>query len=147
MASFVLNREIAASPERVFDTITDHRRYLEFTPIRRAELEVEGSPEPNGKGAVRALHVVGPPIRERVIAYERPHLFTYELVSGLPLRDHIGTVELGDSLGGTAMTYAVQTTPTIPVVGFVVVEAMKLALSRLMAAVAADAEEREVAGD
>lgn len=130
MASFTLTRQIAADPERVFDTITDHRRYPEFTPLRRAELERPGESEPNGEGAIRALHLAGPPMRERVLAYRRPQLFTYELLSGLPVRDHVGT----------RMTYAIETTPTVPVVGFAVVGAMRLAISRLMAGVAREAE-------
>ena len=57
MADFTLTRRIEAPPEVVFDTITDHRRYSDYTPIRRAELEREGDAEPNGKGAIRALHL------------------------------------------------------------------------------------------
>ena len=34
MANFTLTRAIAAPPEVVFDTITDHPSYPEFTPIR-----------------------------------------------------------------------------------------------------------------
>jgi len=142
MAEFTLVRHMDASPEAVFDAITDHRRYSDYTPIRRAELEREGDTEPNGKGAIRALHLVGPPMRERVIAYERPHLFTYELISGLPFRDHIGTVIVDPDGSGSRMTYRVETTPTIPLSGPVLVGALKLSLGRLMAAVQKEAESR-----
>ena len=142
MADFTLTRRIAAAPDVVFDTITDHRRYSDYTPIRRAELEREGDEEPNGKGAIRALHLAGPPMRERVVAFERPHLFTYELLSGLPVRDHVGTVTLDARDGGTLMTYRIETTPTIPLSGPVVVGGMKVAIGRLMAAVAKEAESR-----
>lgn len=142
MAEFTLTRRMNASPEAVFDAITDHRRYSDYTPIRRAELEREGDTEPNGEGAIRALHLVGPPMRERVIAYERPRLFSYELISGLPVRDHVGTVTIDPAGSGSLVTYQVETTPTIPFSGPVLVSALKLSLGRLMAAVQREAESR-----
>lgn len=145
MAEFTLTRHIEASPEVVFDTITDHRRYSDYTPIRRAELEREGDAEPNGKGAIRALHLVGPPMRERVIAFDRPHLFTYELISGLPVRDHVGTVTVDPDGSGSRVTYRVETTPTIPLSGPVLVNVVKLSLGRLMAAVQSEAESHPAA--
>ena len=94
MASFTYVRQVAAPPEVVFDVLTDHRRYPEITALRKAELEREGEPAPNGLGAVRVLTVAGPPMREEVIAYEPPFRFAYKILSGLPVRDHVGTVEL-----------------------------------------------------
>ena len=34
--------------------------------------------------------------RERVIAYEEPRLFSYEVLSGVPVRKQVGTVTLTD---------------------------------------------------
>ena len=88
MASFRYVRQVAAPPEVVFDVLTDHRRYTEITPLRKAELEREGEPAPNGLGAIRVLSALpGPPMREEVIGYERPSRFSYKLLSGLPVRD------------------------------------------------------------
>ena len=101
MASFTLNHEIAAPPETVFEVLTDHRRYSELTPLRKSVLEREGETDPNGVGAIRKLTAVGPPMREEVIAYEAPSRFSYTVLSGLPVRDHVGTVELTPSGGGT----------------------------------------------
>ncbi len=145
MAEFTLTRRIAARPEVVFDAITDHRRYSDYTRIRRAELEREGDFEPNGVGAIRALHLLGPPMRERVIAFERPRRFSYELLSGLPVRDHVGTVTLEPDGSGTAMSYRVVTTPTLPIGGFVVAAAFRSAISGLMDGVEREAEGRVAA--
>ena len=94
MASFTIVREIAAPPETIFEVLTDHRAYPSITPLRRSELEREGDPAPNGVGAIRVLGAVGPPLREEVLTYEAPSRFSYTLLSGLPVRDHVGTVEL-----------------------------------------------------
>lgn len=142
MASFRIEREIAAPPQTVFDLLVDHRGYAEITPVRRSELEREGEPAPNGVGAIRKLSAVGPPLREEVLTYEPPSRFSYKLLSGLPVRDHVGTVELTPDGEGTKMTYAVRTMPTVPVVGAAVVAAVKLGVKQLIDGVSAEAERR-----
>jgi uncharacterized protein YndB with AHSA1/START domain len=144
MASFTYERQVAAPPEIVFDVLTDHRRYPEITPLRKAELEREGEPAPNGLGAIRVLRAVPgpPPMREEVIAYERPHRFSYTVLSGLPFRDHVGTVELSPSDGGTKVVYAIRTTPTLPVGGFLAIAALKQAITQLLGGVAKESERR-----
>jgi|SRR5829696_573059 len=142
MASFTIVREIAASQETIFEVLTDHRAYSSITRLRRSELEREGDPAPNGKGAIRLLGAVGPPLREEVLTYEEPKRFSYKLLSGLPVRDHVGTVELTPREDGTRMTYAVRTMPTVPLVGAAVVGAVKLGVKQLIDGVSAEAERR-----
>src|SRR5215203_2737439 len=146
MASFRYVRQVAAPPEVVFDVLTDHRRYPEITSLRKAELEREGEPAPNGLGAIRVLTVAGPPMREEVIAYEPPYRFAYKILSGLPVRDHVGTVELQPSGGGTEIVYAIKTTPTIPFAGPVVVLVLKQAIRSLLGGVAKESERRAADG-
>ncbi|HET8815517.1 MAG TPA: SRPBCC family protein [Solirubrobacterales bacterium] len=146
MASFTYVRQVAAPPEIVFDVLTDHRRYDEITSLRKAELEREGESAPNGVGAIRRLTVAGPPMREEVLTYDRPRRFSYKVLSGLPVRDHVGTVELEPSDGGTKVTYAVKTTPTVPFVGAVVVAFMKQGIKTLLGGVAKESERRAANG-
>ena len=145
MATFTFVRQVAASPETVFDVLTDHRRYAEITPMRKSVLEREGEPVPNGVGSIRVLTSVGPPLREQVIAYDSPSRFSYKLLSGAPVRDHVGTVELTPLDGGTRMVYAVRTTPTVPVAGFAVVGVVKQAIKQLINGIATESERRAVA--
>jgi len=145
MASFTFTREIAAPPETVFDVLTDHRRYAEITPLRRSELEREGEPAPNGVGAIRKLTSVGPPLREEVVAYDAPNRFSYTLLSGAPVRNHLGTVEMTAEGGRTRMVYAVRTEPTLPLVGPVVVAVVKQSVKTLVEGVVAESERRSAA--
>lgn len=145
MASFTIVREIAAPPETIFEVLVDHRAYSSITPLRRSELEREGEPSPNGAGAIRVLGAVGPPLREEVLTYEEPKRFSYKLLSGLPVRDHVGTVELTAHEGGTRMIYAVRTMPTVPLVGAAVVGVVKLGVKQLIDGVSAEAERRAAA--
>lgn len=145
MASFTLLREIQAPPEVVFDVLTDHRRYSELTPLRKSVLEREGEPAPNGVGSIRVLTAVGPPMREETIVYERPTRFSYKVLSGLPVRDHVGTVSLEPAGEGTRVTYALRTTPTVPFAGSLVMLAIKRAIVQLLNGVSAEAERRAAA--
>jgi uncharacterized protein YndB with AHSA1/START domain len=146
MASFTYVREVAASPDVVFDVLTDHRRYADITPMRKSELEREGEPAPNGVGAIRVLRSVGPPLREEVLTYEPSSRFSYKMLSGAPVRDHLGTVSLEPSGSGTKVTYAVRTTPTIPVVGAAVVAVTKQAIKQLLNGIVTESERRTTAG-
>ncbi len=145
MASFTLFREVNAPPEVVFDVLTDHRRYAEITRLRKSTLEREGDPAPDGVGAIRVLAAVGPPIREEVVVYERPSRFSYKVLSGLPLRDHLGTVSLEPSDGGTKVTYALKAIPTVPIAGKAVMFGLKRAVTELLNGVVSESERRAVA--
>jgi uncharacterized protein YndB with AHSA1/START domain len=145
LASFTLAREVNAPPEVVFDVLTDHRRYAEITRLRKAELEREGDPAPNGVGAIRVLRAVGPPIREEVVVYERPSRFSYKVLSGLPLRDHLGTVSLQPGAAGTSVTYALKAIPTVPFAGKVVMLALERAVTELLDGVVGESERRAAA--
>lgn len=146
MASFTFTRDVNAPPEVIFAVLTDHRGYADITPMRKSELEREGEPAPNGVGAVRVLHSVGPALREEVLTYEPSSRFSYTLLSGAPLRDHVGTVELTPQGQGTKVTYAIRTTPTVPVVGAAVVGVVKLAIKQLLNGIVKESERRAQAG-
>lgn len=145
MASFTFEREFSAPPEVVFDVLTDHRGYADITPSRSSVLEREGEPAPNGVGAIRVISLVGPPLREEVLAYERPSRFSYTVLSGAPIRDHLGTVELSPSNGGTRMVYSVRMMPTVPVGGAAVVGLIKLGIGKLLDGISAESERRAAA--
>jgi uncharacterized protein YndB with AHSA1/START domain len=145
MATFTLVRRTAAPPQTVFDVLTDHRGYAEYTPLRRVELEREGDPPPNGVGSIRVLHAVGPPLREEVVAYEPPTHFAYRLLSGAPVRDHVGTITLEPDGGGTRVVYALDTTPTVPLAGGAVMAVVRLSIRRLLKGVVDEAERRTAA--
>jgi uncharacterized protein YndB with AHSA1/START domain len=146
MASFTYERQVAAPPETVFAVLTEHHLYAEITPMRKSVLEREGEPAPNGVGAIRVLTSVGPPLREEVIAYEPSTRFSYKLLSGAPLRDHVGTVELTPRDGGTRVVYAVRTTPTLPLVGAVVVAVVRRAIKALLDGIVKESERRAANG-
>jgi hypothetical protein len=101
-------------PSVVWDVLADHPGMTRWTPLRRVVMEAGGSPEPHGVGAVRALHLIGPPIREEVTGFEAPRRLTYRLLSGLPVRDYTGEVALEPTGAGTRIRWTIAFTPAIP---------------------------------
>lgn len=143
MASFTLTSRINAPIDVVFDVLTDHRGYTHFTPLRKVKLEQEGDPAPDGVGAIRALHAIGPPIREQVTEYVKPTRFAYRMLSGAPVRDHVGVVELSDDGGATNMVYRVDTFPKVPkILAPGVVAFIRLVIGQIAGGVAKTAEKQ-----
>ncbi len=142
MIDFHVTRTSSASPEALFDVLTDHASYKDMTPLRTSVLERAGSPEANGVGAQRRIGVVGPTQVEEVTVYDRPNRFAYKLISGLPVRDHVGTVELVAVPGGTRIDYHVQSTPILPGLGLVLGPVLKQGIGGLLGGVIKAAEGR-----
>jgi len=143
MIEFTLTRTTSAPIEAVFDRLTDHANYKNVSPLRISELVRLGEPEPNGVGAIRRMGLVGPTQTEEVTVFERPTRFDYQLRSGLPVRDHTGTVELAKTGAGTHITYSVRSTPSLPIpgLGFVLGVVLKQGISGLLDGIVRAAEQ------
>lgn len=142
MAVFTLLRSIAAPREVVFDVLSDHRGQADISALRRSMLEREGEPPPNGVGSIRALYAVGPPMREQVTDFERPSLFAYKALSGIPARSHTGRVTLGVEGTGTFLTYRVDTVPKVPMPAAAWSALVRPGIKHLLNSVAKEAERR-----
>lgn len=147
MATIEFSRTIAAPQETVFEVLSDHRGYADIiSTIRKVELEREGEPPPDGVGAVRAIHAVGPPIREEIIAHEAPRRLGYRMLSGAPLKDHVGTVALSEEGNGTRIDWTLETTPTVPIGGSVLVKVVEQVINQMIKGIAKESERRSDLG-
>jgi uncharacterized protein YndB with AHSA1/START domain len=143
MPTFTLEKNVAAPPSTVFEVLADHRNYSTINGrIRSSTLEREGDPAPNGVGAIRVLKSFGPPLREEVVEFVPGERLVYRLLSGAPLRDHVGTVTLTERTDGTNVTYRIDTTPTIPVIGRAAMPIVRTAVRQLFDGLAKESERR-----
>ena len=143
MASFTLEADAAAPPEKVFEVLADHRGYANISRIRRVELEREGDPPPNGVGAIRKLHAVGPPLREEILEFVPNERLRYTLLSGAPLKDHYGTVTLTpNGQNSTHIAYRLDTTPTIRPLSGLTVRIARMSIKQLLDGIVREAERR-----
>jgi Polyketide cyclase / dehydrase and lipid transport len=74
---------------------------------KEARLERNGSPTPNGLGAMRVLGRTSKKVnREEVVAFEAPNHFAYQLLSGMSVEGYRADIRLApDSEGGTRITW------------------------------------------
>ena len=133
MIEFTLTRTTTAPIETVFDALTNHRGIADYVKaVRRSTLDREGTPAPNGVGAVRRIEALGPAIVEEIIEYERPNRYAYKMVSGAPVRDHVGTVTLRPAGTGTEVSWHLQSKPKIPGLDWLLTPVLKRVIGELL---------------
>jgi uncharacterized protein YndB with AHSA1/START domain len=143
MIEFTLTRNSTASIETVFDTMTDHRGIADYMRLcRHSTLDREGTPAPNGVGAIRRLVAIGPPFVEEIIEYRRPTRYAYKMLSGAPTRDHIGTIELVETDTGTAVSWHLRSTLKIPGIDRLMLPVFKKVIDELLKGGISAAENR-----
>lgn len=143
MIEFTLTRTSTAPIEELFDAMTDHRAIADTVwACRSSTLDREGTPAPNGLGAIRRLRAVGPPFVEEIVEYERPTRYAYKMLSGAPTRDHVGTIELREAGTGTEISWHLRATVRIPGVDRLVLPFAKKVIEGLLAGGIVAAERR-----
>lgn len=125
-ATATLDRPIA----HAWEVLADHVGMSSWGPGLKVTMDKVGSDDPNGVGAVRRISTPGPmpPIVEEVTAFEPERYLAYRALSGVPLRDYRGEVELADHEGKTFISYTVHADSRIPLVDKAAVKAMATGL-------------------
>jgi uncharacterized protein YndB with AHSA1/START domain len=106
-----VNRHSNAPPEAVWRLLVDPTAWSRWARIPHAEREREGTPAPDGVGAIRRLGVGSFGSREEVVAFEPERHFGYVLLSGLPVREYRADVELTPDGDGTLITWRARFVP------------------------------------
>ena len=89
--------QIDAPKERVFEIMTDHPRYVKWTRAKKVYLKKEGSPTPNGLGAIRVFDLGLMKSPEEVIGWEENRSMTYRLLNQWPLKNYTATMSLSET--------------------------------------------------
>ena len=120
--SFAVEAHSDASPETVFEVLADIPRWHEWAGpmIRQSTRDRDGSPDPNGVGAVRRLGSRPYFSREEIVELSPPHRLVYTLLSGMPVRDYRSEVDLRPGPDGRGTTISWRSTfhPKVPGTGW-----------------------------
>jgi uncharacterized protein YndB with AHSA1/START domain len=131
----------AAPPERVWTLLADARSWTRWA--RFDEVQVEGG---EGVGEIRRNRRGRITGRDRVVVFDAPRHYAYELASALPVRDYRGDVTLTPvSDGGTDIRWRSQFAPTIPGTGWLLRCGLRRFVAELTEGLAREAE-RTAAG-
>ena len=124
--------------DRVFLRYTDHAGWTDWAGVGRVYLTRDGSPDPNGKGAVRAFSS-SPGLREEVVRFEPPSLMEYRVIQGpVPMRDHLGEVRFTPEGSGTRLSWRVTFRSAIPGLGWLLERGFTVLFRRMLAGLARD---------
>ena len=104
-------------PGVVWPLLGEARRWRDWSFLSASGLEREGSPVPDGVGAVRRFTRYGVGSREEVVAWDPPHHLGYRILSGFPVRDYRADVTLEADGGGTRIEWAGSYDPKWPGTG------------------------------
>jgi len=108
-----------ARAEVVYELLADHSTWPAWSSIESVELERAGDPPPEGVGAIRVNkrgRVTG---RDQILELTPGKRFKYAALSGLPVRDYIGEVDLSPAPGGgTAVNWHSSFSPKMPGTGW-----------------------------
>jgi hypothetical protein len=113
-----LRLDVAVSPERAFETLTDPRAMSEWsgTNVRI----IAGPSSPIDRGSVRRIEARGLKIDEEVISCDRPRRFAYVLAGGVPLDHHYGEILVMPNAGGARIEWSIRLGSRIPGLALVV---------------------------
>jgi hypothetical protein len=108
-----------AGPAAVYGLLRDGAGWPTWSPIGSFELERPGSDEPEGVGAIRIFRTGRTTSRERVVERVPDRRFSYELLSGLPIRDYRADVDLTPDDGGTLIRWHSTFSAKVPGTGWI----------------------------
>ena len=119
VSSYEVSTVSAAPPEKVFEVLADGAGWSRWAGpmIVRSWWEREGTPQPGGVGAIRALGMKHVGSREEIVAYDPPRHLAYTILSGLPVRDYRADVRLEPDGAGTRIVWGGTFVPKVPGTG------------------------------
>jgi uncharacterized protein YndB with AHSA1/START domain len=106
-----------AGADAVYELLTAGATWPSWSGHDSFELEREGDEAPEGVGAIRVFRRGRIASRERVVEAVPGRRLSYELLSGMPLRDYRATVDLTPDGDGTLISWRSQFTPKVPGTG------------------------------
>ncbi len=110
-----------ASAATVYDLLVDGPSWPRWSPIESFELERPGDPAPEGVGAIRVFRLGRTTGRDQILERVPNARFTYSSLSGLPVRDYVGAVELTGTVGGgTGIHWESRFFPSVRGTGWIV---------------------------
>jgi hypothetical protein len=130
MTTFTVMRNMDMSAEKVWNVFSD----FEHSPIPSCTVTVEkkGDPRALGVGTIRMITIGKRQIREKLESLKPPNQLTYSLLSGGPVKDYNGTIDINSIKGKTHISWKVNFKPTIIGTGWIIKQLLKSTLNRFI---------------
>jgi hypothetical protein len=135
-----------APPATVFALLVDGSTWPDWSPIGSFELVEPGNGSPEGVGAVRIFRTGRVASRERLVTVTPDKLFSYELVSGLAIRDYRAVVRLEPAAESTTIHWRSTFRPKVPGTGWIYRRQLERFIGLTVNGLAAASESAALAG-
>jgi hypothetical protein len=148
VAQQVIEQELTAnaSPATVFALLADGSTWPSWSPIDSFELVHKGAGDPEGIGAVRIFRTGRVNSRERVVTVTPNETFSYELISGLAVRDYKAVIRLMPSGEGTSIRWRSTFQGKVPGTGWIYRRQLGKFIGLTVSGLAAAAESATLGG-
>ena len=122
MRTIDITETIALPPERVFELLADHANYHRFPGITASELLTEGTPSPNGVGAIRRVSLGDVVLDEEITGFEAPKRLAYRIIASKPVKvlHDGGEIEITEVPEGSRIRWRSTFRIKIPLIGWFV---------------------------
>jgi hypothetical protein len=132
-----------ASIESVWATLEDYATWSSWGPWDTSAIERPGDTMPAGLGAIRRLRIGRRVLREETSLFEPMREMHYRVLSGIPVRDYEGVVELRALASGTHITWSSSFRGKPSIAGPLVRRSLQAQFPGIVRACAAAAEARD----
>lgn len=132
MSQVEIRHTFSASPERVFEALSDHAGMGAWLPLPvRVPVPTPGG----GVGTVRSIQAGPLRIDEEVLEHDPPRRIVYTICNRVPgIRAHRGEIDVQPAIrGGSEVRWRVRVDSLLPGFAAVVTRSLKVALGRGLA--------------
>jgi len=133
MATFTITRKLELPSDQVWAIVSDFTRPP--SPDISIDVEEKGNPDANGIGAIRNINIRGAKARERLESVDPPNSFTYSMLSGAPVKECLGNVNVLAQNGTTLINWDVKLIPKISGIGWIIAIVIRKANNRYIDAI------------
>ncbi len=133
MPAFVISRKVALPADKIWSVCKDFGKAP--GPGVTVEVEEHGSPYAYNLGCVRVVTIGNVKVRERLIAIDPPRGFSYTILSGAPMKNHVGKAEIIPIGMKTEIRWNVEFQPKVPGIGWIVSMVTKKAVNQYIDAI------------
>jgi hypothetical protein len=127
MTTLSIARTLDLPVEKVWEIAGDFKK----SPGPGVSVEVEdpGDPASQGVGSIRTITIGKVKVRERLESINAPKSFTYRILSGAPMKDHLAKAEFIPQGSSTEVRFTYEFTPKIIGIGWLVSLMVKKAIN------------------
>jgi hypothetical protein len=130
MTTFTIIRDTELPAKEVWNILSDFTRSP--TSAFTVKVEKKGDSRSNGIGTIRILNIGKRRFRERLESVEPPNLFTYQLLSGAPVKEYFGTVDVQSRNSTALINWNVKFTPKIIGTGWIIKRLAKRTINHVI---------------